>query len=173
MHMFRLLTVTLLLTGMAAAQAAGDKKEAEPKQIPSLDVSGLDKSEDPCVDFYQYACGGWMKNNPIPADQASWGRFNELAERNRMFMREILENAAKATNRTPNEQKIGDYYASCMDEAAINKKGVAAIQPVLDHLDAINDKSQLTIAIAHLHRYGIGVLFGFGSGADFKNAKEV
>ena len=173
MHMFRLLTVTLLLTGMAAGQAAGGKKEAEPKQIPSLDVSGLDKSADPCVDFYQYACGGWMKNNPIPADQASWGRFNELAERNRVVLREILENAAKATNRTPNEQKIGDYYAACMDEDAINKKGLAPLQPAMDRIDSIKDKSQLSDLIAHLHGHGINVLFDFGSGADFKNAKQV
>jgi len=173
MRIFHFLTVTLLLTGMAAAQAAGDKKETEPRQIPSFDVNALDKSVDPCTDFYQYACGGWMKNNPIPADQASWGRFNELAERNRVYLREILENAAKATNRTPNEQKLGDYYAACMDEDAINKKGLAALHPVMDQINSVKDKSQLTDTIAHLHRQGIDVLFEFSSGADFKNAKQV
>ncbi len=172
MRMFRFLITAVLLTGLAAAQGTGVKKE-EPKQVSSFDVNALDKSADPCVNFYQYSCGGWLKNNPIPSDQAAWGRFNELAERNRSLMRDILENAAKATNRTPNEQKIGDYYATCMDEDAINKKGVAAIQPAMDHINSIQDKNQITGLVAHLHAHGIDALFGFGSGADFKNAKEV
>src|SRR5262249_1127867 len=122
MRMFRCLLTILLLAGMAAAQDRAGKKETAPKEVSSFDAKALDKSADPCVNFYQYACGGWMKNNPIPSDQAAWGRFNELAERNRAFLRDILEKAASAANRTPNEQKIGDYYASCMDEEAINKK---------------------------------------------------
>jgi endothelin-converting enzyme/putative endopeptidase len=125
------------------------------------------------VDFYQFSCGGWLKSNPIPPDQASWGRFNELAERNRAELRGILENAAKATNRDANEQKIGDYYASCMDEDAINHKGIAALKPEFDRVDAIKDKSELPALLAELHRQGIDVLFSFGSGADFKNAKQV
>ena len=146
---------------------------AEMKQIPSFEGSALDKTADPCVDFYQYSCGGWMKNNPIPPDQASWGRFNELAERNRAVLRGILEQAAKATRRDANEQKIGDYYSSCMDEAAINQKGIAVLKPEFDRIDAVKDKSELPALLAHLHRQGINVLFGFGSGPDFKNAKEV
>ena len=82
MHMFRVLMAALLLTGLAAAQSAAGKKET-PKEVPSFDPKALDKTADPCVDFYQYSCGGWMKNNPIPSDQPAWGRFNELAERNR------------------------------------------------------------------------------------------
>ncbi|HMF92564.1 MAG TPA: M13 family metallopeptidase [Candidatus Angelobacter sp.] len=170
--MFRCLMATLLLAGMALAQGTG-AKEAAPKQIPSFDPTALDKAADPCVDFYQYACGGWKKGNPIPSDQASWGRFNELYERNRAFLRDILENAASASNRTPNQQKIGDYYASCIDEDAINKKGVAALKPAFDRINSIRDKSELTALIAHLHADGIDVLFNFDSGADFKNAKEV
>lgn len=172
MRMFRLLMMALLFTGVAAAQAAADKKEA-PKEVPMFDIKALDKTADPCVDFYQYSCGGWVKNNPIPSDQAAWGRFSELAERNRQFLREILEAAAKPGPRTPNEQKIGDYYYSCMDEDAINKKGIGAIQPALDHINSLKDKSELTAMIANLHSQGIDVLFNFGSGADFKNAKEV
>src|SRR5262249_30342293 len=98
MRMFRFLIAALLFPGLAAAQAASPKTDSEPKQVPSFDINALDKSADPCVDFYQYSCGGWMKNNPVPADQAAWGRFSELAERNRTFLREILENAARATN---------------------------------------------------------------------------
>jgi putative endopeptidase len=174
MRMFRFLIVTMLVAGMALAQGtASGKKEDAPKQVPSFDPAALDKTADPCANFYQYACGGWMKNNPIPADQASWGRFNELYERNRAFLRDILENAASASNRTPNQQKIGDYYASCMDEEAINKKGVTALKPAFDRINSIKDKSELTGLVAHLHAHGIDVLFNLDSGADFKNAKEV
>src|SRR6516165_3066680 len=134
MRLFRVLLPTLLLAGLAVAQ-----NSSQASSPSGLDLSALDKSADPCVDFYQYACGGWMKNNPVPADQASWGRFNELAERNRVVLREILENAAKSTNRTPNEQKIGDYYAACMNEDAINKKGLAPLQPAMDRIDSITD----------------------------------
>jgi putative endopeptidase len=173
MRMFRFLIATTVLAGMAAAQNPATPNPSPSAQTSGLDVSALDKNADPCQDFYQYACGGWLKNNPIPSDQAAWGRFNELAERNRMYLREILENAAKAKDRTPNEQKIGDYFASCMDEAAINKKGVAAIQPELDQINSLQDKDRLPDLIARLHRDGVDVLFSFGSGADFKNAKEV
>jgi putative endopeptidase len=174
MRMFRFLIAISLVAGVAAAQNAGNSSPTPAStHLKSLDFSALDKSADPCENFYQYACGGWMRDNSIPADQASWGRFNELAERNRVFLREILEDAAKATSRTPNEQKIGDYYASCMDEVTINKIGVTPIQPALDHINSFKDKSELTSLIAHLHRHGIDVLFSFGSGADFANAKEV
>ena len=157
---------TLLLAGMALPLAA-----QETTQNPV--VSSLDKSIDPCVDFYQFACGGWTKNNPIPADRPIWSRFGELAERNRTVLRGILENAAKATKRTANEQKIGDYYATCVDEDSINKKGIAVLKPEFDRIAALKDKSGLPALMAHLHGQGIEALFGFYSGADFKNAKEV
>lgn len=173
MRILRFLVTLTFLAGVAAAQTSAGPTKTPATQIAGLDLTAIDKTADPCENFYQYACGSWLKNNPIPADQASWGRFNELAERNRAYLREILENAAKATDRTPNEQKIGDYYASCMDEATINKKGLAAIRPAMDRINSLKDKSELTDMIAHLHRHGIDVLFSFGSGADFANAKEV
>ena len=174
MRIVRSLIAVIILSVIAAAQGAGTQNQSTtPKETPSFDPAALDKSADPCVDFYQYSCGGWLKNNPIPPDQAAWGRFNELAERNRMFLREILEDAAKATTRTPDEQKIGDYYASCLDEDAINKKGVAALKPEFDRIDSIKSKSDLTPLVAYLHGREIYVLFNFSSGADFKNAKEV
>jgi predicted metalloendopeptidase len=125
------------------------------------------------VDFYQFACGGWIKNNPIPADRPIWSRFGELAERNRTVLRSILEDAAKATKRTANEQKIGDYYSTCVDQDSINKKGIAVLKPEFDRIAALKDKSALPALMAHLHSQGINGLFGFYSGADFKNAKEV
>jgi predicted metalloendopeptidase len=170
MHMFRIPFFAIFLTGAALAQT----QQPAGASVPSFDAAALDKSADPCVDFYQYACGGWNKNNPVPADQPIWGRFDELAERNRQILRGILEKAASQTaGRTPNQQKIGDYYASCMDEAAINKKGVAVLKPEFERIDAVKDKSELPGLVAHLHGQGINVLFNFYSGADFKNAKEV
>ncbi|MGZ4854589.1 MAG: M13 family metallopeptidase [Candidatus Angelobacter sp.] len=136
-------------------------------------VTALDKSADPCVDFYQFACGGWIKNNPIPADHPIWSRFGELAERNRTVLRGILEDSAKATKRSANEQKIGDYYASCLDEDSINKKGIAVLKPEFDRIAGLKDKAGLPALLAHLHGESIDALFNFYSGADFKNAKEV
>src|SRR5258708_3726053 len=82
---------------------------------PSLDVPSMDKSVNPCEDFYTYSCGGWIKNNPIPSDQASWDVYGKLANENRMFLWGILEEAAKpAPNRSAVDQKIGDFFSSCM-----------------------------------------------------------
>jgi putative endopeptidase len=168
MCLSRLLTATFLLTCAAMPLAA-----QESKTTSSSIVTSLDKSADPCVDFYQFACGGWIKNNPIPADQPIWSRFGELAERNRAVLRGILEESAKATKRSANEQKIGDYYASCVDEESINKKGIAVLKPEFDRIAGLKDKAGLPALMAHLHGQGIDGLFAFYSGADFKNAKEV
>ncbi len=183
MRIFRFLTVLLLSAGFVSSldssamgqiqNSSKDSSQDQLKQTPGFDPAVLDRNVDPCADFYQFACGGWKKNNPIPSDQPLWGRFNELAERNRAALHEILENAAKAANRAPVEQKIGDYYASCMDEAAINQKGIAVLQPAFDRIDAVKDKAGLTAIIASLHQHGVDAFFGFGSGPDFKNAKEV
>ena len=114
-----------------------------------------------------------IRTTLFPSDQAIWSRFGELAERNRAVLRGILENSAKATNRTANEQKIGDYYATCIDEDAINKKGIAVLKPEFDRINALKDKAGLPALLAHLHGQGIDGVFSFCSGADFKNAKEV
>src|SRR5215813_11426937 len=91
---------------------------------PSLDVPSMDKSADPCVDFYQYTCGGWMKSNPIPADQAAWSVYGKLTVDNQRFLWGILDDLAKKTSgRTATQQKIGDYFGACMDESAIEKLG--------------------------------------------------
>ncbi len=170
MRLSRFLAATLLLAScLMAADAIAQESKAPANPV----LSALDKTADPCVDFYQFACGSWKKNNPIPSDQAIWSRFGELAERNRQVLRGILENASKATNRSPNEQKIGDYYATCIDEDAINKKGVAVLKPEFARIDAMKDKSELPALLAHLHSQGIDGVFNFSSGADFKNAKEV
>jgi len=155
-----------------------------PQQKPSLapasqttlrfDPSLVDKSADPCVDFYQYACGNWMKQNPIPPDQSRWGRFSELEEHNREVLRQILEDAEKpAPNRDAISQKIGDYYYACMNEAAIDAAGLKPIQPQLDRIAALRDKQQLAAEVARLQSIGAGAMFDFGSGQDFKNSNMV
>jgi putative endopeptidase len=169
MRLFRFLAATLLLAGLTATVAFAQESKAAADAV----AAAMDKTADPCVDFYQFACGGWKKNNPIPSDQAIWSRFGELAEHNRTVLRGILEDAAKATNRTPNEQKIGDYYATCMDEDAINKKGIAVLKPEFDRINALKDKAGLPALLAHLHLEGVDGVFSFFSGSDFKNAKEV
>ena len=152
----------------AAAASPSEKVVARPK---SFDLSAMDKSVDPCEDFYQYACGTWRKNNPIPSDQARWGRFNELAEYNRQFLHNILERAsANDPKRTPVMQKIGDMYQSCMDEATVNAKGAAPLRPELDRIAAITNKDQLIEEIAHLHSLGVPALLNFGAAPDLHNA---
>ncbi|MBC7928807.1 MAG: M13 family metallopeptidase [Bryobacteraceae bacterium] len=140
---------------------------------PGFSPAALDRSAAPCTNFYQFACGGWLKNNTIPPDQSSWGRFSELAERNRSILRDILETSSAKQTRTPVEQKIGDYFQACMDEKGIEQRGIAPLQPMLDRIKALKDKNELTRELVALHRSGVGVLFGITSGQDFKNAEEV
>ena len=126
------------------------------------------------MDFYQYACGNWIKNSEIPADQSRWGSFNELAERNQDIERGILEKAAAGgSSRNPIDQRIGDLYGSCMDEKAVNAKGIAPLKPNLDRIAAASDKKALIDEIAHLDMIGEGSLFSFYSTSDLHNAGQV
>ncbi len=167
-----------------ANEASGANKAADVKAAPSaekvvarprsFDLGAMDKSVDPCDDFYQYACGTWRKNNPIPSDQSRWGRFNELADYNRQFLHNILEKeSANDPKRTPVMQKIGDMYQSCMDETTVNAKGSTPLKPELDRIAAIQDKDQLMDSIAYLHSFGVPALFGFGSSPDLHNASMI
>jgi endothelin-converting enzyme/putative endopeptidase len=168
--------ISVGLTCFALAASAQTKPQSTAPQLktsPGFDLSAIDKAADPCSDFYQYACGTWLKNNPIPADQAEWGRFSELQERNLAILRDILEKAASAVARGPDTQKIGDYYASCMDERTIDAKGIAPIQPILDRIRAMKSIADLTAVVAALHRIGTDVLFSIGSGQDLKDSNSV
>src|ERR1039457_1094724 len=115
-----------LLAALSAAVPACAQHTASE---PVLEVSDMDKTIDPCVDFYTYSCGGWIKKNPIPPDQSSWSTYGKLEDDNRAQLRTILEESAKTTiTRNALTQKIGDYYASCMDEAVIEKLGAKGLQ---------------------------------------------
>jgi putative endopeptidase len=159
-------------------QSAGD--EQHPLQAlpytPSLDLASMDRTADACVDFYQYVCGGWMKNNPIPPDQASWSVYGKLANENQQFLWGILEQASDPNHtRDASEQKIGDYFQACMDEPAIEKLGAAPLQADLAEIAALNSKTQLAgyLGAKQLTLRGNGLLFGVGADQDFADASQV
>ena len=155
----------------SAAPAAGSIDSQQPRAVPRLDLAALDRSVKPCDDFYRFACGGWMAANPVPPDQASWGRFDELSKNNQLRLRAILEQAARPeAQRSALERQIGDFYASCMDEAAIEAKGTAALKSQLDRIAGATTKRQLAAVLAQLHAEGVRALFRFSSQADFQNA---
>ena len=138
-----------------------------------VDKSAMDPRVDPCVDFYQYACGTWIAQNPIPADRSRWGRFTELSDRNEKVMLDIIQGAAvEGASRSEVDQKIGDYYASCMDTATINKKGVAPIRPELDRINAIQVRGDVIDELVRLHRLGVMVVFSFGAQPDAKDSTK-
>jgi endothelin-converting enzyme/putative endopeptidase len=159
---------TSLLSWCAAQQAAAAPSGHE----PALDVNSMDRSIDPCVDFFQYSCGGWIKKNPIPPDQSSWDTYSKMQDENRERLRGILETAAQTdSKRDAAAQKIGDYYASCMDEKAIDAKGAQPLQPELEKIGQLKSKKDLAEIAASMR--SDGVLFGFGSAQDYRDASQV
>jgi putative endopeptidase len=157
---------------VCSAQTSTSSSSSDvPRQIPNLDLTAIDKTVDPCVDFYQYACGNWMKNNPIPADKSSWGRFNELAERNRYVLRDILEETHAPGKHSAIEQKVGDYYAACMDETVIEKRGTAPLEAEMNEIMAVKTKQDLIVQIGAMHRQGVPALFTFGQMPDMRDSR--
>jgi putative endopeptidase len=143
---------------------------------PGLDVSAMDRTVDPCVDFYQYVCGGWRAGNPIPPDQASWSVYGKLYADNQRFLWGILDGLARNTpGRTSNQQKIGDYFAACMDEAAIERNGATPLAPVLVRIAELPSRKALAPLLAELHQYSSDgtPFFRFGSTPDFGDSTHV
>jgi putative endopeptidase len=139
--------MVVILCGAMMAQSTASMK------LEHFDPGMANKSLDPCNDFFQYACSKWMKANPIPADQASWGTFNSLALWNIAAVRETLEvSATPSASRSAVEQKVGDYYAACLNEDAVNRAGITPLKPVLSQIDDLKDKSQLPELVAYLHQ---------------------
>ncbi len=162
------LTATLLLLTFSVATTWGQTGHG-------YDRASLDPNTAACTDFYQYANGGWMAANPIPAAYPAWGVANLLDERNRETLHQILEASAKNTNavKGSSEQKVGDYFATCMDEAKIEAEGIKPLTPEFDRIAKIKDQKSLQEEIEHLHTVGLNVLFVTGSTQDFKNSAEV
>ena len=164
----------VLLVAASAFSQNAPLSEKTTQQLRVFDSSLVDKTVDPCENFYRYSCNGWFKRNPLPPDQTSYGRFTELYELNRLHLRQILEDTSKADpNRTPNEQKIGDEYASCMDTAATDKLGLSPIKPELDRIAALSRRDDLPVLLAHLHTIGVNAFFEFGSDQDYADANQV
>jgi len=140
-----------------------------------FDLSAMDTSVKACDDFYRFAVGKWRDTHPLPAQYSRYGRFEELAERNREVLHKILEEDAAMTNAAPGsaERKVGDFYAACMNEPAIEAAGVTPIQPELDRINGISDRASLLTELTHLHTAGFGPLFRVGGTNDQKNSKMI
>ncbi len=172
-----LLLLTLAAGGLVAQTAPQSKEGTKPAlpYFPSLNPTSLDKSVDPCVDFYHYACGGWQKNNPIPADQTQWDVYSKLYQDNLNFLRGILEQAAlPAAGRNEATRITGDFFASCMDVDAVDKRGISGLQADLDTIGKLKDAHELAPLLARLQlAYGSVLLFRGGSTQDLDNSEQV
>jgi endothelin-converting enzyme/putative endopeptidase len=159
--------VTVLLLSLASGQQPGAAR-----YTPALDVTSMDRSIDPCVDFFAYSCGGWIKSNPIPPDQSSWDTYSKMQDENLGRLRAILEAASAADpKRSAVDQKIGDYYASCTDETAIDAKGAEPLKPSLERIAKISSKAEIAGVAAAMVEDNI--LFRFDSIQDFRDANQV
>ncbi len=170
MRSFNRRTMIVLIVALSLGVAVIPQRAASPSK--GFDVSNLDTTCKPCDDFFQYANGGWLAKNPIPAAYSTWGKFNELAETNRNTLHEILEDSAKNTKAPAgsNEQKVGSFYASCMNEAQIEADGLKPLAPELARIEKVKNLQDLQDEVAHLHGYGINVMFDLSPSPDLKDS---
>jgi endothelin-converting enzyme/putative endopeptidase len=163
-----------VLLPLLAAFVAVDGHAQSPGAELRFDIGAVDKSADPCADFYQYACGGWLSRNPIPPDRSYWAVFQQMRAVNEERVKAILEGAAKKEgDPSSSEQKIGDDYASCMDESTIDAKGLQPLRPELERIDAIETPDALAEGVARLHRLGADPLFQFYADQSLEDATQV
>ena len=164
MRPIHLAAVILLGTGAALAQSSlpelssladtpsSSTTPVEPKATKSFDLTAIDRTADPCTDFYQFACGNWVKNNPIPSDQVRWGTFQQLAERNQWLEYKEMEAAAKPSpSRTALETQFGDFYGACMNKTLADEKGIQPLEPTLKAIDGLSNKAELATLLAQLN----------------------
>src|SRR6266550_6256555 len=163
------LAVSFALASSAVAQ------NAVPIQSAPLDPANIDRSVSACSDFYQFANGGWVKRNPIPAAYSRWGSFDQLQENNQSNLLTILRSAAANGNSQANEdlRKLGVYYSSCMDSVGAERAGAQPITPELARITAIRNRRQVEAEVARLHSQEVRALFGFSAGQDAKNSTSV
>jgi putative endopeptidase len=167
-------TVLVAAIALAGAGLGASARASGEAGYWGFDTANLDKTCKPCDDFYQFAMGGWMKANPIPPEYSTWGSFSQLVDKNQQNLRQILEAVEnQKTAPSSNEQKIGDFYASCMDTAAIDEAGTKPIDSELRDIAAMKNEADLQAEAAKLHKEGVGVLFGFRANQDAKDSTQV
>jgi len=160
------LCATLMAQTPSAAPAGPEKA---PKLLPGLDKELIDATADPCVDFFQYSCGNFPKLYPIPNDRSSYGTGAIIGEYTEYTLHAMLEKAAAGgANRTPNEQKIGDFYATCLNTDVINQQGLKPLQPELDRIARLKSKKELPSLLAHYQLINVNAFLGFGEQQDFR-----
>jgi putative endopeptidase len=169
-----LLAIVVCCAGLALVHARASARSADSSGYWGFDTANLDKTCKPCDDFFQFAMGGWMKNNPIPPEYSTWGSFTVLADKNQQALRQILEAAEKsAAPSGSNERKVGDFYGSCMDTAAIETAGTKPIDATLQRIAETKSARELPALAAQLQQQGVGVMFRFTSNQDAKDSTQV